>query len=334
MGKVHIKIGIDLTGGDHPPEILFQELLQIDEGLDPASHLVFFAPASLITSFETHLKSSSIKNSVSFVETKDPILMDENPLSSVRLKKDSPSLVGLKALKEKQIDALISTGNSGALVSGARLILKTLRGIRTPGLLALLPTLLKPLVVIDVGANINCTAHHLFQFAQMGIAYQKSHGNESPKVGLLNIGSEKEKGRIELREAYKKLTQLNNNDQKQIRFIGNIEGKKAFLGEVDVLVTDGFSGNIFLKTVEGVTSFIVSKLIENELNHIHTKTSTNLLQLLNQSEYPGALICGVDGIVIKCHGDSTAKAIHSGIKGAITLVKGRFLEKLKKLLKP
>lgn len=333
MGKSHLKIGVDLTGGDHPPELLFSELLSLKDCLDPSIHLVFFAPGSYIKSFQRSLEHHLAAANVSFVETKDPISMSDHPLASLRRKKDSPTLTALKQLKAGQLDALVSTGNTGALVSGATVILKRIKGIKRPGLLALLPTLLKPLVVIDVGATVHCSSTHLVQFAKMGIAYQKCLGIAEPKVGLLNIGAEKEKGRPEFKEAYKKLLQLNSAEKSVITFVGNIEGKKAFKGDIDVLVTEGFSGNIFLKTAEGITSFILEKILQEELIDHHQHLPVTLTHLLNSAEYPGAVLCGVEGLVIKCHGDSTAKALASGIQGAYNLMKTQFLTRLKKQLK-
>lgn len=331
MGKFHPRIGIDLTGGDYPPESLFEDLLLIEEALEPV-HLVVFAPQRLVSHFETITHKLAPKIEISFVTTEETIAMEDNPLTSIRLKKKSPTFVALTMLREGSLDAVVSTGNTGALISGATLILKMIKEIKRPGLLAILPTLLKPLVVIDVGANVTCRAQHLMQFARMGIAYQKCCGIAHPKVALLNIGAEREKGRAEMRETYKKLELLNHTPTHPV-FIGNIEGKEVFKGATDVLVTDGFSGNIFLKTAEGMTSFIVDKLIEENLQQPEKRGYNKLMHLLNYAEYPGALICGVEGIVIKCHGYSNAKAIHSGIQGAINLVKSAFLDKLKNQLR-
>jgi glycerol-3-phosphate acyltransferase PlsX len=167
----------------------------------------------------------------------------------------------------------------------------------------------------------------------MGIAYQKCEGIAEPKVGLLNIGTEKEKGRTELKEAYKKLTHLNSHTSSVMTFVGNIEGKKAFKGDIDVLVTEGFAGNIFLKTAEGITAFILEKILQEEVVEPTQHLPSTLIRLLNYAEYPGAIVCGVEGVVIKCHGDSSAQAILSGIKGAYNLVKTQFLTRLKKQLK-
>lgn len=332
MGSLYPKIGIDILGGDYPPEELFEELLKIEEPLVSTAHLVFFAPHDLVEKFETICRQMKLQKRISFALTKDTISMTDPPLFSIRRKKHSSTSIALTKLKKGEIQALVSTGNTGALISGAKLIVKTLKGVKRPGLLALLPSAKKPLVVIDVGANVTCTPSHLMQFASIGMAYQKCLGIDHPKVGLLNIGTEKEKGRIEMQEAYKKLQELNEEQFPPI-FIGNVEGKEAFKGDIDVLVTDGCSGNIFLKTAEGTFSFILEKLLEDHYKFNNQEALVKLSQLLNYAEYPGALISGVEGIIIKCHGYSNAKAIHSGIKGAIQLVKENFLKRLKQQLK-
>jgi len=333
MSKAQPRIGIDLTGGDLCPEALFQDLLTVEENLHPTPHLVFFAPKMVLARFEEVLELLPTHISLEFVQTQEPIAKEERALLSIRFKKKSPTFIALQMLRDKKLDALVATGNTGALIGGATLILKMIKGIKRPGLLATLPTLLKPLVVIDVGANVSCRPEHLVQFARMGMAYQKCIGIADPKVALLNIGAEREKGTTEMREAYKKLEGLNSSSEKDPIFLGNIEGKEVFTGVTDVLVTSGFAGNIFLKTAEGMTSFIVEKLVEEKLQQPEKKSYNKLMHLLDYAEYPGALICGVEGIVIKCHGYSSAKAIHSGIQGAINLVKTGFLDKLKKQLR-
>jgi len=156
-------------------------------------------------------------------------------------------------------------------------------------------------VVIDVGANVSCTALHLLQFAQMGIAYQKCLGIAEPKVALLNIGVEKDKGSKTMREAYRRLESLNQNDTAPV-FVGNLEGREVFKGIVDVLVTDGVSGNILLKTTEGTTAFLLKKLVD--IHPTPLAKEDTLIKLLDYAEYPGALICGIEGVVVKCHGYS------------------------------
>jgi len=259
--------------------------------------------------------------------------MDDDPLLAVRRKKNSSMAIAMNLLKEKKLDALVTTGNTGALIASTKMYLPMLDGINRSALITLLPTKKSPVAVIDVGANIECTPENLVQFAQMGIAYQQSRGIPHPKVGLLNIGSEEKKGRRELRETYKLLQKFNLSDKNPI-FIGNVEGKEIFSGNIDVLVTDGFTGNVFLKTSEGISAFILETLHENESILPFSKPILSHLEKeLYSAEYPGAILCGVDGIILKCHGDASSEALTYGVKGAISLINGRFLAKMTRQLK-
>ncbi len=324
-------IGIDLMGGDHPPLRLFEDLLNFEDNFETSPHMIFFATGDIVAKFESALKQSSQKCKVSFVESENIIQMDDDPLTALRLKKKASIPLGIQWLAKGKLDGFISIGNTGALIGASKLHLKMLKGIQRPALLALLPTKLKPLAVLDVGANVTCSAEHLVQFAAMGLSYQKCLGIKKPKIGLLNIGSEKGKGRLELIEAYQLLQSLNKKEEDPV-FIGNIEGKEAFKGHVNVLITDGFSGNIFLKTAEGMTAYILERILEEGLDKHRESSFYTFAHDLNYAEYPGALICGVDKIVIKCHGYSNSKAIQSALKGAINLVETQFVEKLTKQL--
>ncbi|MCB1080764.1 MAG: phosphate acyltransferase, partial [Chlamydiia bacterium] len=231
--------------------------------------------------------------------------------------------LGMRLLKEKKIDALVSTGNTGALIASAKMHLPMLKGISRAALITLLPTKKRPIAVIDVGANIHCTPEHLVQFAQMGVAYQKSRGIQNPTVGLLNIGTEEKKGRAELRETYQLL-------QKTPSFVGNVEGKEVFSGAINVLVTDGFTGNVFLKTAEGISSFILDTMHQNQSILPFSKPLLKRLEKeLYSAEYPGAILCGMDGIIMKCHGDASPEALKQGVIGALSLIQGSFLDKIK-----
>jgi glycerol-3-phosphate acyltransferase PlsX len=247
---------------------------------------------------------------VEFIVGDEVITMDDDPFSAIRKKKKASLNIALRLLKEGSIDALVSFGNTGALLVGAMTTLSLIEGVSRPALITLIPTKKNPVAVLDVGANVLCKAEHLHQFAKMGIAFQKSCGVPSPKVGLLNIGTEETKGREELKQAYALLS-----EDPHISFSGNIEGRDIFQGLVDVLVTDGFTGNIFLKTAEGISAFILEKLGE--------KAST--YPEFDYAEYPGALLCGIKGIIIKCHGEFSHKALISAIKKAAELVSEGFL---------
>ncbi|MCB1084822.1 MAG: phosphate acyltransferase PlsX, partial [Chlamydiia bacterium] len=319
-------LGVDLLGGDHlSSETLLETLLSIEKEIDVPFDLTVFSTPDLISSLESF--DSIHRGTLHLVKTEEVITMDDDPLSAIRKKKGSSMISGIELLKHEQIDAFISTGNTGALVASAKLTLPMLQGINRSALITLLPTAQEPVAVIDVGANIECTPEHLVQFAQMGVAYQKSRGISSPVVGLLNIGTEEKKGRSELRETYQLLQQLYKGTD---TFIGNIEGKEIFQGGVHVLVTDGFTGNVFLKTAEGISSFILDTMHKNGPLLPFSKPLLDRLEAeLSSAEYPGALLCGVDGIVVKCHGDASPGAISAAAAAALHLHQNHFLTKIK-----
>ena len=256
----------------------------------------------------------------------DFIAMDENPLVALRRKKEASICVGLRLLKEGKIDAFVSAGNTGALVTASKMILSPLPQILRPALLALIPTKKRPVAVLDVGANVQVKAAHLVQFAMMGAAYLRSRGVENPAIGMLNIGSEALKGTSDLRLAYRELQGLENPP---FRFAGNIEGKSVFDGDVDALITDGFTGNVFLKTAEGIANLILDRLNAELPQESLKKLGSQLTDLqrhLHYAEYPGALLAGVRGIVIKCHGYSTPQAFVNAVRGAVDLAAEGFME--------
>ena len=288
-------------GGDNAPEALLQVL----------ERLAF--PAKLVLIGTPKYKTTALE----YVVAPTFIEMDESPLPALRKKRDASLCIGLRMLKEGKLDAFVSSGNTGALVSSAKMILGMRPGILRPALLAQLPTKKGPLAVLDVGANVQVKAAHLTQFSLLGAAFCRAHGIARPTVGLLNIGSEAMKGTSELRLAYKAISK-----QSDIHFAGNIEGKSVFEGDVDVLITDGFTGNVFLKTAEGIASLILDRfgalLPPDEYKKLHPRIQ-DLQRRLHYAEYPGAVLAGVSGIVIKCHGYSTPQAIVNALLGAIDL---------------
>lgn len=263
------RIGVDLMGSENAPTQLLREL----------KALLLPEDTELVLIGRPDLKHEAAP--LLFIEANHEIVLEDHPLLALRQKRNSSISVALRLLKEGKIDALIAGGNTGALVSSAKIILGTSPGIARPALLALMPTKQNLMAVLDVGANIQVNANHLVQFAKLGSDYQKTQGIQEPKIGLLNIGSEPLKGTSELRLAYNELKKLPN-------FIGNIEAKEAFDGHIDVLVTDGFTGNIFLKTAEGVANLLKSARAEDERT--------------------GAILAGINGTVIKCHSYATPAA--------------------------
>ena len=261
--------------------------------------------------------------------------MEDAPLTAIRRKRNSSLCTGIRMLKEGHLQAFISAGNTGALIGFAKLELPPLPKVERPALLTLLPTRLNEIAVLDVGANTSYKANHLIQFAAMGVAYQKSRGVNIPKVGLLNIGSEAKKGTPELQLVYNQLLASSRENPTSFCFAGNIEGRDVFHGEIDVLVTDGFTGNVFLKTAEGIASVILESLESSPLEDCspHIKgILAELRQRLHYTEYPGALLCGVEGIVIKCHGNASTQSVLRSITTAERLIEHSFLEKVKEEL--
>lgn len=307
--KQQLKIGVDLMGNDNDPQVLINALqaLVLPKGI---SVVLIGSPQ-----FE------SLRGPFEYISALETIQMDEHPLHALRRKKNASMSVGMRALKAGKLDALVSAGNTGALVSSAKMILGSIPKIIRPSLLTLMPTKKNPVAVLDVGAGLQAKANHLVQFASIGAAFQKTRGIANPRVGLLNIGSEALKGTSEIRVAYHLLEK-----QSSFVFAGNIEGKTVFDGDVDVLVTDGFTGNVFLKTAEGIASLILDKIKASSKD-------VEKFQSLHYAEYPGALLAGVRAVVIKCHGYSTPKGFTNAILGAAQLAKEGFVQKLVNELK-
>lgn len=308
--RSRVTIGVDLMGSDHSPSVLLKTL----QSLSLPPHVALAA----IGTAEWKKQASFLQ----FYPASMRIEMDENPLHAVRKKREASLCIGMQLLKTRRIDALVSLGNTGALVAAAKMMVGTFPGILRPALLALMPTKKDPVAVLDVGANVKTQAEHLIQFARLGAAYQRACSVVTPRVGLLNIGSEPIKGTSERIRAYQMLLK---KEAALYSFIGNIEGKELFDGEVDVLVTDGFTGNIFLKTAEGLASFILEQL--------HTHIPKKLLQQLkNHLDYPGALLIGTKKLIIKCHGASSPKSFGRAVQRAAQLIEDKFMDSFKKEL--
>lgn len=323
-------IGIDLMGSDLSPSQLLQSILSFSKELESPVRLTLFGTSDLFENVRPPAEH------IIFHSVQEVIAMDDPPLSAIRRKKNSSICLGIRMLKQRHLDAFISAGNTGALMACAKIELPELPGIERPALMTLLPTRLSELAVLDVGANTSYKAHHLVQFASIGVAYQISRGITLPKVGLLNIGSEAKKGTPELQLAYDQLLAASREPGASFTFSGNIEGRDVFHGDIDVLVTDGFTGNVFLKTAEGIAGVILEGLedasIEDCSSHLKGILGA-MRQRLHYAEYPGAILCGIDGIVIKCHGNSSPQSLIQSITTASRLIQHAFLQKVKEQLK-
>lgn len=316
------RIGVDLLGSELPPASILEAVLSYSQECRNKASFIVFGKR------DPSFSHAAEQGNVVYVEVEDSIEMDESPLKAVRAKPFSSVCTGISQLKAGQIDAFISSGNTGALLASATLELNTLPLVTRPALITELPTPSGLLAVLDIGATIKADAKHFLELTIMGVAYQKSHHIPFPRVGLLNIGTEAQKGTPQLQEAYKQIKDLADNSA-SFAFVGNIEGRDAFSGSVDVLVTDGFTGNIFLKTAEGIATAILEQL---EPSLSSEKILHELRAKLHYTEHPGAMLCGLESLVIKCHGSSSPSSITHSIKSAIECLDTHFLEQFKEHL--
>lgn len=325
-----MRIAVDIMGGDSPPEILFEGVVQAANECKEIDSLLVLATQGTIDSLPKRLT----KIVIDFFPVPEFITMDDSPLYAVRRKIKSSIVQGMQLVQRQEVDAFVSAGNTGALIMAARKWIDPIQQTLSPALLTFFPTKKEPMVVLDVGGTLTALEHQLRQYALLGAAFQRSYSAiKKPRVGLLNIGTESKKGTEPIRQAYASLQKLAATRKNfPFTFVGNIEGKEAFLGKVDVLVTDGFTGNLFLKTAEGISSFIFEELKQEACalnNSLYPQISSRLQKQFGYDEYPGAILCGVDGIVMKCHGYSTAKAMYSTIQGAAVLIQKGLLQKIK-----
>lgn len=267
------------------------------------------------------------------VHASEVALMGEKPSDILRRKKDASIQVACRLVKDGQADGVVSPGHSGASVACGMFIMGRVAGVERPALASVMPTEKTPTIVIDVGANVDCKPHHLFQFGLMADAYAKDIlGRDKPSIGLLSIGEEEGKGNTLVKEAYEIFKMARN-----VNFMGNIEGRDLFTGSVDVVVCDGFVGNVALKLSEGL-SMSLSRILKRELlgSTLAAKLGTFLAKgafgrvarFVDYAEYGGAPLLGLQGIVIVCHGKSNAKAISNATKMAAVFVEKRTNERL------
>jgi glycerol-3-phosphate acyltransferase PlsX len=318
-----VRAAVDIMGGDRAPEEILKGCWQAAPMLDGNDLILLVGDEKIVSA---GLESSGIpsdkRKHYQPVPTTQVIEMDESPVDAVRTKKDSSISVMSKLVKDGDADVAISAGNTGACVAAAQLYMRTLKGVVRPGISVILPTFHGPVTICDVGANIAPQPKHLQQYAIMAAAY--SHdvcGIENPRVGLLSIGEEDTKGTSTVKEARKLM-----RDEPQINFIGNVEGRDLFKGIVDVVVCDGFVGNIILKFTEGIAEGMFQTILA-EIQSISPELLDQFKPVMKKiysnhdwQEYGGAPLLGVGGYCIICHGRSEAKAIKNAIRVGKQLV--------------
>lgn len=321
-----MKIAIDAMGGDHAPKSVVLGAMEAIKSIENLQ-ITLVGNEQKIKQFLTN------DHNISIIHTEEVIKADDEPVRAVRRKKNSSLVLMAEEVKNQRADACISAGNTGALMSAGLFVVGRIKGIARPALSPTLPTLdRKGFVFLDVGANVDATDEHLLQYAIMGSIYaEKVRSIKNPRVGLLNVGTEDGKGNDLKKRTFAKLQDA------PIHFIGNVEARDLLDRVADVVVTDGFSGNIALKTIEGTASALFTMLKETFMSSLKTKIAASMVKSdlkllsdrLDYSEYGGAGLFGLAAPVIKAHGSSNDRAIYNAIKQACHMVEYDVTETIK-----
>jgi glycerol-3-phosphate acyltransferase PlsX len=326
-----MRIILDAMGGDNAPGAAVEGAFLAAKEF--GTEVVLVGREDILLETVHNLGLRTLPSGVTIRNASEVVEVADNPATAFRDKKDSSLTVALTLLRDGGGDAAVSAGSTGALLSASTLLVRRVRGIRRAAMAPLIPTARGRLVLIDCGANAECTPEYLLQFAFMGNYYaRRALGLETPRVGLRNIGAEPEKGTPLQQETYALLKDA--GDDGRIRFIGNVEARDALLGAVDVLVTDGFSGNIFLKSVEGTGLFLAGEVKKLFLKNVATKLSAFAMRnglaafkkLLDYREVGGTAFLGITKPVVKAHGSSDAYAFRSAIRQAAELAGSGLME--------
>ena len=316
-----MKILVDAMGGDNAPGEIVKGAVRAQRELGVEIVLV-----GKKEEVEACLKAENASG-IEVIDAREVVTMEDDPSTATRRKKDSSMTVGLNRLRDGEADAMVSAGSTGALLTGATLIVKRIRGIRRAALAPVLPAGEKGVMLIDCGANAECTPEYLLQFAYMGSFYAKKvMGCKLPRVGLLNVGTEDTKGDSLRHETFALLKQA--DQEGRIHFIGNVEGTGVFNGSVDVVVTDGFTGNVLLKATEGVIKYMMKSLkgvfyasTPNKLAAAVLKKDLKAMaKSMDVNEVGGTALIGISRPVIKAHGSSNAASIFAAIRQAKNFV--------------
>lgn len=320
-----VKIAVDMMGGDNAPNIVIEAVKQAVNDFPDLEVLMFGDERKIDFKHER----------VTFTHTEETITMDDEPVRSIKKKKNASMVLMANAVKEGRAEACVSAGNTGALMSSGLFIVGRIKGIERPALVATFPTVSgKGFVFLDIGANADAKPEHLVQYAKMGEIYAKQiRGISNPSLALLNIGTEEAKGSALTKKTYKLL-----KDEKFDNFIGNVESKALLLDASDVVVSDGYTGNMVLKTIEGTASGIFKMMKEamtastkNKLAAITLKKDLGKIKdKMDYAEYGGSVLLGLNGIVVKAHGSSNERAFYNAIRQAKLAADTKIVDKMRK----
>lgn len=323
-----MRVALDAMGGDKAPAEIVKGALQA-VNLYPEIEKIFLVGKE--EEIKKYLNGNTEK--IEIIDAREVIEMDDHPALAYRKKKDASMTVATRLVKEGRADAIISAGNTGGQMTSSLFVLGRIKGISRPAIATPLPAMKGITLLLDSGANADCTVENLQQFALMGSIYAKKVlKKDNPKVSLVNIGSERTKGNELSIKAYEELEKMDN-----INFIGNIEGREIPQGKADVIVADGFVGNVVLKLIEGMGKTFVSIIKEEVSKSFISKLGAFLMKdallglkkKMDYAEIGGAPLLGVDGISIICHGSSDSKAIHNAIRVAIECKKEDYVQEIK-----
>ena len=331
--KEMTKIAVDAMGGDNAPKEIIKGAVEAVQKRDDIQVILTGKEeviADELAGYTYNKEQITIVNTTEVIETAEP------PVMAIRRKKDSSIVVGLKLVKEKKADAFVSAGSSGAVLAGGQLLVGRIKGVERPPLAPLIPTEKGFALLIDCGANVDARPSHLVQFAKMGSIYMKHvMGVKNPKVGIVNIGAEEEKGNALVKETFPLLKEC-----RDINFTGSIEAREIPHGQADVIVCEAFVGNVILKLYEGVGSVLISKMKKGMMTSLRSKIGALLVKPVlkstmkdfDASEYGGAPLLGLNGLVVKTHGSSTSKEVCNSILQCVTFKEQRINEKIKECI--
>ena len=326
-----IVLAIDIMGGDFGPKTTIEGVALASEAY-PNVKFVLFGDKK---KSENELKRIANLKNYEFIHTSESIRSTDQPVNALRKLKKSSMRLGINSVKLNECDGLVSAGNTGALMAISKFVLKTIKAIDRPAIAALMPTMKGQTVILDLGANVECSSENLVQFAIMGDMFSRSVlGIKNPKLGLLNVGSEQIKGNTVVKKTFDDLKKMNS----KINFFGFVEGNDINKGVVDVIVTDGFSGNIALKTAEGVAELIFTFLknayassLISKLGYLLSKPAINRFKTrIDPRKYNGAVLLGLNGIVVKSHGGTDAFGFSNAIGVAVSLIENSYIDEIKK----